>query len=378
MMVFIIGTISSIILSNLGMDIYRKLISCKDNRDYLLFPFAILCILQCILIIPKKCGYGLINSSQQKFQMNQTKIIFDGFNTPIDIGSSSILNPIKYSKYGSKFDENSSSTNTKLFDNDIMSDAGESNSENTYGYEICWDSIWTIFFNGIFFLTFHSSLLASRIFGTIHSNKIAIETCSHLSKFPLSLGSNALKTPIISETVFMLIFLSFITYAMCIRRTGNPYSLKHFFSLFFFFEECKFFGSLRLIVQLAIFSYAFTIIGMISIYRTCPILHVISGISFGFISLWLLVVLSHLLQIDQPRYNFTPTLSFTWLWPIVTVFSVWLCGYLFYVSVYGPCFQTPYPYIHLVTIISFLLITITKGSKIFEWTHPFTNIINMG
>ncbi|BAM42472.1 conserved hypothetical protein [Theileria orientalis strain Shintoku] len=231
--------------------------------------------------------------------------------------------------------------------------------------KICWSSIWMISYHFVIFMGVHGSLLASRIHAQISLNKYGIETCPHLSYFPLSLTSPKLKDPILSETVFLVTYLSFTIHEIVIRKTENCFLIKNFFGKHYF-KESKMLGAVRLIIQIALFSAN---IGLIIVCITNGFgspMHVLVGFSISMLALWINSLLSQLLELTHYGEMKAPTLDYSYIWSILSAFLLWFCGFFYYVSVYGVPYKRVYFYLHPLAWAILISLTYYKRKEIFS------------
>ncbi|UVC49330.1 hypothetical protein MACK_003156 [Theileria orientalis] len=230
---------------------------------------------------------------------------------------------------------------------------------------ICWSSIWMISYNFVIFMGVHGSLLASRIHAHISLNKYGIETCSHLSYFPLSLSSPKLKDPILSETVFLVTYLSFTIHEIVIRKTENCFLIKNFFGKHYF-KESKILGSIRLIIQIILFSGNLALIIVCITNGFGSPMHVLVGFSISMLALWINSLLSQLLELTHYGEMKAPTLDYSYIWSILSAFLLWFCGFFYYVSVYGVPYKRVYFYLHPLAWAILISLTYYKRKEIFS------------
>ncbi|AFZ79954.1 hypothetical protein BEWA_028030 [Theileria equi strain WA] len=415
-LLFIISMSVSIILVNSGEKVFKMYTSCHGDEVFDITWIGVLILLQCLLSLPSLDRHG-----NEEYSKSTTSVILedesdmsnkigytaDSSNITIRYASELQDQPtatasINSGAQGSYSEKHYKTSVSKIKDNRV----GSISQEDTCGYidgvsesvlrgqnkkeeqeqkssgtkcsalnnwfnarfGICWNSLWMLFYNLIIFLGIHSSLLASRIHGNIDLNKYALETCSHLSVFQFSLMSPTLKFPLISESVFMITYLSFAVHELVVRKAENSFLIKNFIGRHYF-KESMLLGSIRLIVQVGIFSgNIFLICFCITCGYGSP-MHVLVGFSLSMLVLWVNSHLSQILQLTHLRDMRSATLDFNWLWSIMSAFVLWLCGFLFYASVYGIPYYSLYLYIHPVAWILFLSLTFYKGSQIFAWRN---------
>ncbi|KAK1939598.1 hypothetical protein X943_001417 [Babesia divergens] len=231
-------------------------------------------------------------------------------------------------------------------------------------YSICWNSLWMLFYHLIIFMGIHATLLASRIHGAIELNKHALETCSHLwDHFPLGLWSPRMRYPLFSENTFFLTYLSCTSFELIVRKSADASYVRNFFR-FQFLKECRLFGTMKIILQCLIFMYGGFVVSMSMVYGYGSPMHIVSGFSLGMMTLWINAALTQLLQLSHMS---TSTLDLNWLWSILSALNFWICGLLFYISVYGIPFTAPYIYLQIAAWIPLLILTKQKGKMIFAW-----------
>ncbi|CDR97645.1 hypothetical protein, conserved [Babesia bigemina] len=233
-----------------------------------------------------------------------------------------------------------------------------------YSCSICWNSLWMSLYHFVSFMGIHATLLASRIHGTIELNKHALETCVHLrDKFPLHMWSPRLGYQLISESTFFLTYMSCTSLELVIRKYDDASYLKNFFTGHFL-KERRCLGIMRILLQAVIFLYAFVVI-LASIFTGygSP-MQILCGFSMGMLMLWINSLLTQLLQLSDMSKS---TLDFNWLWSLLSLLNFWICGVLFYVSVYGIPLSAPYIYLQVASWIPLLILTTRKGKQIFMW-----------
>lgn len=416
-MLFIISMSISIVLVNSGEKVFKMYTSCHGDKIFDITWIGGLIVLQCILSLPSLDRHGneeysksaaaviLENSSDVSNNAEYSDITVrytselqnPTMEATIDDGkpnsyterhySADALRPdskkkTKEKRVGSISQEDTCGYIDSVSESALHGDRTKDEQEPKVSigklsslrdvvksrFGICWNSLWMLLYNLIIFLGIHSSLLASRIHGNIDLNKYALETCSHLSVFQFSFTSPTLKYPLISESVFMITYLSFAVHELVVRKAENSFLIKNFIGRHYF-KESKILGSIRLIVQLGIFSGNIFLICFCIMCGYGSPMHVLVGFSLSMLVLWVNSHLSQILQLTHLRDMRTATLDFNWLWSLMSSFVLWLCGFLFYASVYGIPYSSLYLYIHPVAWILFLSLTFCKGRQIFAWRN---------
>ncbi|GBE62283.1 hypothetical protein BOVATA_037760 [Babesia ovata] len=233
-----------------------------------------------------------------------------------------------------------------------------------YSCSICWNSLWMSLYHFVSFMGIHATLLASRIHGSIELNKHALETCGHLrDKFPLHMWSPRLGYQLISESTFFLTYMSCTSFELVIRKYDDSSYLKNFFAGHIL-KERRCLGIMRILLQALIFLYAFVVILASAFTGYGSPMQILCGFSMGMLILWINALLTQLIQLSNMSHS---TLNFNWLWSLLSLLNFWICGVLFYVSVYGIPLSAPYIYLQVVSWIPLLILTTRKGKQIFMW-----------
>lgn len=231
-------------------------------------------------------------------------------------------------------------------------------------FSICWNSLWVLFYQLLAFMAIHATLLASRIHGAIELNKYALETCSHLwYKFPLGMWSPRMRYPLLSESTFFLTYLSCTSFELVTRKSSDASYVKNFFGTHFW-KDCPLIGTLRIVLQCVIFVYGASSVVMSMVYGYGSPMQIVTGFSMGMMMLWINAALTQLLQLSHVC---TSTLELNWFWSLLSLLNIWICGILFYITVYGIPFTATYTYLQIFCWFPLLILTKRKGKKIFVW-----------
>ncbi|UVC54565.1 hypothetical protein MACJ_004116 [Theileria orientalis] len=414
---FIISITASVITVNCGDEVFKKYTSCNGNKVHNINWIGALIVLQMVLLFvtieqdtPKGGkALGVINeekeneeegevSEDENYNMRDNsgayQRVFPGSDYAIKIEDTEEKKRKLSRKSGSKEMIIESGGKERIEEEDIIgedkgSDGGRKGTtvdeslrsdlsdtvvtpkifkgKNVLSgrMKICWSSIWMISYHFVIFMGVHGSLLASRIHAHISLNKYGIETCSHLSYFPLNLSSPNLKDPIISETVFLVTYLSFTIHEIVIRKTENCFLIKNFFGKHYF-KESLILGAIRLIIQIVLFSGNMALIILCITNGFGSPMHVLVGFSISMLALWINSLLSQLLELTHYGEMKASTLDYSYIWSILSAFLLWFCGFFYYVSVYGVPYKRVYFYLHPLAWAILISLTYYKRKEIFS------------
>eukprot|EP00922_Rhytidocystis_sp_ex-Travisia-forbesii_P051195 GHVS01076017.1.p1 GENE.GHVS01076017.1~~GHVS01076017.1.p1 ORF type:complete len:894 (+),score=150.62 GHVS01076017.1:71-2683(+) len=231
---------------------------------------------------------------------------------------------------------------------------------------LCWNSLWMLSYYAIFFLGFHASLLGWRVYGTNGRNVQTFYTCKHMNA-PVFKGQLPLIRSVISDFTFIELFLSAVSAMLFTRKYSDPYTISSYFRCL---SCCRrvaagppMLYATQATLQTVMFVFAIWDISLCWTGGYGTPLQIMSAGLLASATLWVLSVLTHVLQVD--RVSFQPTLEYHWLWATFCLIIIWLCGFLFYLSVYDLLFWSTYYIAHVATWALYALLLACRFSRIF-------------
>jgi len=229
---------------------------------------------------------------------------------------------------------------------------------------LCWNSIWMTLYFTIYFLGFHASLLSWRIYGKSESHASTVETCGHMKQRVFE-DELPLTRALLSDFAFIEIFLGVATAVLCVRKRKDPYRLSSYFGCCETRTlSCSTPSVFQVVIQLSIAATAVTKITFCWIFGYGTPLQIVSGILLANVTLGVVSVLLHVLEMDLAHPLDNPALEYHWLWSMLCLAIIWGCGFLFYLSVYGLSWS-PYFIPHVVCWLALGLVTICKFNSVF-------------
>ncbi|KAL8429894.1 hypothetical protein Efla_004708 [Eimeria flavescens] len=232
---------------------------------------------------------------------------------------------------------------------------------------ICWNSVWLCLHYLLYCLGFHAACLGLRTYGGIEGNVYSLQTCGHL-QFNSFGADLPVSRSVVSSWGFVELFAGGATCLLCCRKFSlDPYRLRSYVSLLLSSRcFCRLRGLplLLSLMQLAIVwqsAARFTLAWLTGFGTPMQLL---GSLLLASCVLWVSSVLTHVLQVDALNPPFRPTLDLHSVWASLNLFVVWLCGFIFYVSVYGMRFFS-YCCMHGAVWIVYSVLSLSKHKEIF-------------
>ncbi|KAF8822334.1 hypothetical protein IE077_003988 [Cardiosporidium cionae] len=273
---------------------------------------------------------------------------------------------LKQRDFGKNTSSDTTIDDSTLRDSDDLHCEGVTPSIPCRFYGFCWNSIWMLSLLGIFFLGLHASLLGWRIYGNEAADVATTKSCAHVvSLFPD--GKIRTNFSFLSEFTFIECFIAFATAFLLVRKFRNPFLIENYLILFSSRHSCRgasAFYTFQGFFQLLIICFATLNISLAWMTGYGSPSQILGGLFLSAIALWVFTVLAHVLEVDRHPRKFTATLDFFWLWMIAALVIFWLCGILFYISVFGLQWNN-YFVPHITTWCFFIIATFSKFKSIF-------------
>ncbi|KAL8274898.1 hypothetical protein Esti_001187 [Eimeria stiedai] len=231
----------------------------------------------------------------------------------------------------------------------------------------CWNSVWLSLHYLLYCLGFHAACLGLRTYGGIEGNVYSLQTCGHL-QFNSFGADLPVSRSVISSWGFVELFAGGATCLLCCRKFClDPYRLRSYVSLLL---STRCFCRLRGLPLLLTLTQCALVVQSLANFALAWLtgfgtpMQLLGSLLLACSVLWVASVLTHVLQVDALNPPFRPTLDLHSLWASLNLFVVWVCGFIFYVSVYGIRF-VPYCCMHLATWGVFLLLSFLKHAEMF-------------
>ncbi|CEM02152.1 unnamed protein product [Vitrella brassicaformis CCMP3155] len=226
---------------------------------------------------------------------------------------------------------------------------------------IHWNSVWMSLYMALYFLGFHASLYGWRVYGNSDSLETTWMTCQS--------QDDAVRRSRISEFSYIEGFWAFATAFVAIRKCRDPWRVSNYVGLRVLRECCSCqYSSIaycQVLLQLSIIIAAGTKIGMCWTGGYGTPMQLLFGFLLACVTLWVVVILTHVLQVDYALPGVGPSLEYHWLWATISLAIIWGCGFLFYLSVYGIPTPDMYWIWHFSFWVIFFLLLMLRFNQIF-------------
>eukprot|EP00923_Selenidium_pygospionis_P025929 GHVN01045888.1.p1 GENE.GHVN01045888.1~~GHVN01045888.1.p1 ORF type:complete len:738 (-),score=194.88 GHVN01045888.1:92-2305(-) len=184
------------------------------------------------------------------------------------------------------------------------------------------------------------------------------------------------RTPInsvLSELAFAEVFFSLATSFLITRRSRDPMKMSSYcgWHVVRNFLMCRqpWISTVKGVFEGLIWVTCFVKLAACWILGSGTPMQLLLGSLLACLTAWIGVVITHVLEVDVAYPAAPPALEHNWLWSCFCLVVIWLCGFLFYVSVCGLT-KLHYLMVHAVAWVSFLLIMGFRFNAIF--IHPST------
>lgn len=254
-------------------------------------------------------------------------------------------------------DDDSNSEDSEIERNNICNKNKIRYLYNIKRSRICYFTMWILCYYSICFFSLLSFIYGIRILNNTIVSIYTLRTCD----------MEDVQNYILSERTFICFYWALINFNVFISKYNDPTYISNYFKINLTINDNK-----KRIMFL--FTYFYQVILLIYfIFENVTLFfdgeyalnQLINSIIFVFLSLYVILEITQVLEVNIPNYLNQPKLPFNYIWSIICLFVIFVSSIIFYISVFSYSMKDVFLNFQFLLWLFFFSLTHVKKPQIF-------------